>query len=182
MLFMFIFASDRGHADIDIDEIIDAYAAMVKRCAYLCLGDEGMAEDICQEVFLKLWQALPLEGGRDGMKAWLIKVTLNASRDYLRTPWRRRIRPEPADMFAACEACAASPESDAMEAERNELLYDAIMTLPLRYRAPIILHYYFDYSQQETADMLAISDTALRSRLMRARRLLRDILHEYVEL
>ena len=54
------------------------------------------------------------------------------------------------------------------------------MALPLKYREPIILHYYFDYTQQETARMLSIGDSALRSRLKRARDRLRRALGEEV--
>ena len=72
------------------------------------------------------------------------------------------------------------PEDEALQLERDEALYRAVMALPLKYREPIILHYYFDYTQQETARMLSIGDSALRSRLKRARDRLRRALGEEV--
>ena len=61
-------------------------------------------------------------------------------------------------------------------------LYKAVMDLPIKYREPIILHYYFDYTQREAARIMSISDAALRARLMRARDKLRAALGEEVEL
>ena len=76
---------------------------------------------------------------------------------------------------------SSQPEGDALAHERDEALYNAVMELPLKYREVIILHYYFDYTQQETAHLLSIGDSTLRSRLARARSMLRTMLGEEVE-
>lgn len=170
-----------GRAELDVEALIDAHSGAVKRCAYLCLRDERLAEDICQEVFLKLWQAPPRTADGAGIRAWLMRVTLNACRDYLRTPWRKRVSPSPDEAFSSCAAQGPMPEAEALRRERDEALYQAVMALPIKYREPIILHYYFDYSQRDVARILAIGDSTLRTRLMRARLMLRQALGEDVE-
>lgn len=171
-----------GHTELDVEALIDAHSGAVKRCAYLCLRDERLAEDVCQEVFVKLWQSPPRATDAAGMRAWLLRVTLNACRNVLRTPWHRRVQPAADEVFTRCAAQGPMPEAEALRQERDEQLYQAVMSLPLKYREPIILHYYFDVSQHDAARMLAIGDSTLRTRLLRARLLLRQKLGEEVEL
>lgn len=181
MLFMFTVAPPQMRAELDIEALIDEHSGAVKRCAYLCLRDEKLSEDICQEAFLRLWQNPPRARDPGGMRAWLLRVTVNACRDYLRSPWRRRVHTADDDALDSAPAHSPQPEGAALEHERDEALYKAVMELPLKYREPIILHYYFDCSQQETARILSLTDSALRSRLMRARVRLRTALGEEVE-
>lgn len=179
---LFTFTLTPAHAqELDIEALIDAHAGAVKRCAYLCLRDERLAEDICQEVFLRLWQSPPRVREGEHLRAWLLRVTINACRDYLRTPWRRRVSTARDEALTAAPAPGPLPEEQALAFERDEALYRAVMALPLKLREPIILHYYFDYSQQETARMLSIGDGTLRSRLTRARMRLRAMLGEEVD-
>ena len=180
-MFILLYALSAGRAELDVEALIDAHAGAVKRCAYLCLRDERLAEDICQEVFFRLWQAPPRVSDVAGMRAWLLRVTLNACRDNLRTPWRRRVQAASDEVFNCRAAQGPMPEAEALRRERDEALYQAVMALPLKYREPIILHYYFDCSQRDAARILAIGDSTLRSRLLRARLLLRQALGEDVE-
>lgn len=182
MLFLMTLIQMPDAAALDIEAMIDAHAGAVKRCAYLCLRDERLSEDICQEVFLRLWQRPPRAEDERGMRAWLMRVTINACRDCLRTPWMKRVRGASDDELNSRPAGTPPPEGEALTRERDEALYKAVMDLPIKYREPIILHYYFDYTQRETARIMSISDNALRARLMRARDKLRAALGEEVEL
>lgn len=181
MLLTMLFILPGRRAELDIEALIDAHSGAVKRCAYLCLRDERLAEDMCQEVFLRLWQYPPRAENDAGVRAWLLRVTVNVCRDYLRTAWRRRVQPAEDELLSASPAPGPTPEGAALTQERDDALYDAVMALPLKYREPIIMHYYFDYTQQETARILDLNGATLRSRLMRARALLRSMLGEEVE-
>lgn len=181
-MFILLSVFTAGHTELDVEALIDAHSGAVKRCAYLCLRDERMAEDVCQEVFVKLWQSPPRATNEACMRAWLLRVTLNACRNMLRTPWHRRVQHGPDEVFNQLSAQGPMPEVEALRRERDEALYQAVMDLPLKYREPIILHYYFDVSQRDTARILAIGDSTLRTRLLRARLLLRKALGEEVEL
>ena len=86
------------------------------------------------------------------------------------------------DVEALIDAHSGAVKRCAYLCLRDEALYQAVMDLPLKYREPIILHYYFDVSQRDTARILAIGDSTLRTRLLRARLLLRKALGEEVEL
>lgn len=133
----------------------DAYGAMVYRLATVYLGRRADAEDVTQEVFCRLlWRAPAFRDG-EHEKRWLLQVTANLCKDQLKGFWRKR---------------AAALEAD-IPAERPEDrgVLEAILALPEAYRAPIHLHYYEGYSVAEVADILKLSQSAVKMRLKRGR-------------
>ena len=133
----------------------DAYGAMVYRLAMVYLGRTADAEDVTQEVFCRLlWRAPDfLDGAHE--KRWLLQVTANLCRDQLKGFWRKRAAALEADLPAA------RPE------DRGVL--EAVLALPEAYRGPIHLHYYVGYSVAEVADILKLSQSAVKMRLKRGR-------------
>ena len=142
-----------------LEEAYDAYGAAVYRLAMLYLGRHADAEDITQEVFLRLLSRAPAFADGDHEKRWLLRVTANLCRDQLRGFWRRRVT-ELEDTIPA-----APPE------EREALA--AVMALPEQYKLPIHLYYYAGYSVAEIAEILKLGQSAVKMRLKRGRELLR---------
>ena len=153
------------------EELYTQYADDVLRMSYFYLGDRQQAEDVTQDVFVRLLTVKPeLEPGKE--KAWLLKVALNRCRDIWRNAWVRRVvlgspamelTPAPGDL------------NDRME--RQEML-DAIHRLPADFRDVILLHYYQGYGISEIAGMLGIPEGTISSRLSRGRKKLEEILKE----
>lgn len=141
--------------------LYDEYHNMVYRLALSITASPQDAEDIVQTVFLKMLSSPPAPGSE---KAWLIKVTVNASRDLLRSAWRRKT--EPLD------------EALTFETPEESGLFDAVMALPPKLRVLIHLYYYEGYSYAEIAKILKLSSSAVSMRLHRARQLLRSSLKE----
>lgn len=141
------------------------YAPAVFRLAYARTGSRTDAEDIMQEVFLRLIRAGPVFASEEHAKAWLLRVASNCANDLFRLPWRRREAPL-ADDLPAPEA----PETGSVT--------EAVLSLPARYRIPIHLYYYEDYSVAEIAKIIGRSEGTVKSRLFRARNLLRERLKE----
>ena len=143
--------------------IFDQYHNMVYRLALSYTRSRQDAEDLVQIVFLKLLEGKsPPQRGKE--KAWLAQVTVNASRDLLRSARRRQS--EPLD--------ETIPFTD----ETEYSLFTAVMALPQKYRVAVHLHYYEGYSLAETAKLLHVSASAVSMRLHRARNLLRSSLEE----
>lgn len=139
---------------------------MVYRLAYARTGRRDDAEDVTQEVFLRLVRSAPDFRDEEHRKAWLLRVTVNCAGDLFRSPWRKRHRPlEEADSLAAPE-------------QEESGVLDAVHALPERYRAVVHLFYYEELSVAEIADILGKSQGAVRTRLSRARALLREFLEE----
>jgi len=141
------------------EEAYDACAGAVYRLAMVYLGRRADAEDVTQEVFVRLLYRAPAFTGEDHRKRWLLRVTANLCRDQLRGFWRRRVT-ELEDTLPA-----APPE------EQEALA--AVLSLPEQYKLPIHLHYYEGYSVAEIAEILKLGQSAVKMRLKRGRELLK---------
>ena len=125
------------------------------------------AEDVMQTVFLKLWKHPVAFTDETHMDKWLTKVTVNESRSLLRARARDPISIEELETLGAV----------AEQPEERELIA-AVMQLPEPLRAVIHLHYYEDLPIKEIADLLKISQAAVKMRLVRGRNLLQSELME----
>lgn len=133
----------------------DAYGAMVYRLAMVYLGRTADAEDVTQEVFCRLLWRAPAFLDQAHEKRWLLQVTANLCKDQLKGFWRKR---------------AAALEADIpTENQGDQGVWEAILALPEAYRGPIHLHYYEGYSVAEVADILKLSQSAVKMRLKRGR-------------
>ena len=153
------------------EELYTRYANDVLRVSYFYLGDRQQAEDVTQDVFVRLLQSAPeLVEGKE--KAWLLKVALNRCRDLWRAAWVKRV-------VLGSPAMELTPAPDQMEdrMERQELLA-AIRRLPADFRDVILLHYYQGYGIAEIAQMLKVPEGTISSRLSRGRKKLEEILKE----
>ncbi len=164
-------ASSYRMDEMRFEALYAAYANDVLRMSYFYLGDRQKAEDVTQDVFLKLYTANPelLEGKE---KAWLLKVALNKCRDVWRAAWVKRV-------VLGSPAMDLAPAPGNMEdnLERQELM-QAIHKLPADFRDVVLLHYYQGLGIAEIAAMLKVPEGTISSRLSRGRKKLEAILKE----
>lgn len=145
-------------------ELARAYAPAIFRLAYARTGSRADAEDIMQEVFVRLLRAGPDFADRAHARAWLLRVAANCANDWFRAPWRRR----------------EGPLTDALPAPEHEDggVVEAVLALPAKYRTAVHLYYYEELSVAEIAKITGKSESAVKSRLFRARAMLREALKE----
>lgn len=148
---------------LDNTEIIKRYADTVYRIAYSYVRNKPDADDIFQEVFLRLVKKKPDFENDEHCKAWLIRVTVNCSKKHLRFRSRKSEIIEDTFVF-----------NDPAESILNSFL----MELEPKYRAVIHLFYYEDRKTSEISDILGIKESTVRTQLTRARRILGDKLRE----
>ena len=141
------------------------FAPAIYRLAYARTGSRADAEDVMQEVFLRLVRHKPAFDSEAHARAWLMKVASHCAADLFRLPWRRREEPLEEDMSAP-------------EGPGEGSVTEAVLSLPARYRIPIHLYYYEGYSVAEIADITGKREGTIKSHLSRARALLRDKLKE----
>ncbi len=144
------------------EALIDRYGDMVYRLALVRTGDAFGAEDVFQEVFLRLVKAQPSFASEEHAKAWLIRVTINCTKKLLFSSWRRKTQP------ILEEPAATQPEFSSV--------WLAVCSLPQDYRTVIYLHYYEGYKLEEIAQMTTSSLSSVKVRLHRARLKLRTYL------
>lgn len=142
------------------------YADTVYRVALNYLKNPHNAEDVTQEVFLRLYRTAKVPEVGEHTKAWLIRVTINECRRQLTSPWSKVM---PLEEWAETQ--------DFSSVEKREV-YEAVMSLPAKYRIAVYLHYYEGYTAAETGSFLGISTSAVCSRLERARNRLKIMLTE----
>ena len=147
---------------MDTDQLTDLflrYGDDVFRLAYSYLGCRADAEDVCQNVFLKLAEnkKTALLPGRE--KAWLLTCAANLCKSQLRSFWRRNV--------------GELDESVPFRDPEDQGLWEAVTALPPKYRAVVHLYYWEGYGQGEIAEILNISRTAVQTRMSRARDMLK---------
>ena len=121
------------------------YMDTVFRLAFNYLKSQSEADDVTQEVLIKLYRTDKDFENEEHIKHWLIRVTINECKKAFLSPWKRI---EPIEDYASTLSFT-SPE-------HGELFY-AVMDLPKKYRVPIFLYYYEDYSCEEISNFLSIA-------------------------
>jgi RNA polymerase sigma-70 factor (ECF subfamily) len=144
-------------------QAVERHSDSVYRLAMLYLRNPHDARDCCQDVFVKLMEHRKTFASDEHRKAWLLAVTKNTCRDWLRREVHRR-----ADSFEALENLPG-PQDD------NEVLA-VIFTLPENDREVLYLHYCEGYAVREICALLRLRESAAKQRLSRARQRLRELL------
>lgn len=142
--------------DTRIENIINSYGDLLYRTGIMILGNPQDVEDVLQEVMIKVLQKMPEFHDREHEKAWLLRVTINLCKDMLRFRFRHQ--------YIQIEEL----EIEAENTDDKQILRE-IMTLPARWRIVLLLHYVEGYSLKEIADILAVSENAVKKRMQRAK-------------
>ena len=145
---------------------LDRYLDTVYRLAYARTRSRQDAEDVSQEVMLKLCRNADRIESESHLKHWLIRVTVNECANLFRSPWRKRTLPLEEGMLR--ETSDLPAPSDHLDAALEKLKPDQ--------RTAIHLFYYEDMSTEEIARALGVKPTVVRERLHRARKKLKQLL------
>ena len=146
-------------------EALHKYADMVYRLAYAQVRNRTDADDIFQEVFVRLVKSSPEFGSDEHMKAWLIRVTVNCSKTLWLSAWKRRM------VFLEDKDWNRLPAEEAPV--ENEALEEAMRALPMKMRRVIHLFYYEEMSVEQIGKALSEKPSTVRSQLSRARKILK---------
>ncbi len=158
----------------DIETLMRQYGNDVLRTAYMYVKDVHTAEDIFQDVFIKVNQKLSTFEGNSSIKTWIIRITINTCKDYLKSAWNRRVVP----MMEYQEDAIVS-EADYDEVEKQDtkhLVKNTVLALPEKYRDIVLCVYFQDMTLTEAAKTLGIAEGTAKSRLSRARLRLKEVL------
>jgi RNA polymerase sigma-70 factor (ECF subfamily) len=151
----------------EANRAIQRYADTVRRICMVHLKNEADTEDIFQTVFLKYVLSSVSFESDEHEKAWLIRVTINACKDLLKSFFRSRTVP----LDELLEQPAAIPPD-------NREVLEAVLSLPQRYRDVVYLHYFEDYTAPEISRVLGKNVNTIYTLLTRSKRLLREKLGE----
>ncbi|HBY32898.1 MAG TPA: RNA polymerase subunit sigma [Clostridiales bacterium] len=174
-----------GRQNLNVEELFRLYGNDVLRMCNVYLRKQSLAEDAFQDVFVKVMTRSDSYRGDSDVKYWILSIARNVCLDYLKSSYmkrtsfmgdlldktkpqgeeKKRIRPLPGNQV----------EDRLVEAmDTSNPLLDAVQNLPAKYKDVILLRFYFDMDNEAIARQLGITESTVRSRLMRARAKLKD--------
>ena len=162
--------ADEPLLPLDTAGVVSHYESMVYGIALTHTPCRGDADDVFQDVFLTYHRRRPDCRSESHRKAWLITTTLNCARSVSRSSWRTRVVPlTPRDH-------AEVPDQFSFASDAQNVVFSALRSLPDTYRSVLHLFYFEDLPVARIADLLGLDAGAVKMRLSRGRRLMRDTL------
>ncbi len=150
-----------------IQELIERYQHNLFVAAFQVCKNREDAEDIVQETFIQYHTSNKEFESEEHIRAWLLRVAMNKAKNVNLTFWRRNRQP-----------LEDYIETLTFETEAAGELFETVLKLPEKYRMVLHLFYYEEYSIQEIAGVLKLSEGNVKARLSRGRKMLRDVLKE----
>lgn len=164
----------------DYDRIVTLHRTPLLAFLTRYLADSGAAADVAQDAFVRAYFTLDRFDDRRPFSRWLFTIAANLARDYLRKAGRRQQRLQ----AAVQEERLTEPSGESGKEEEMAALDREIAALPEGMREPIVLHYQMDWPLAEIARHLGTTEGAVKTRLHRAREILREklkhVTHESV--
>lgn len=161
---------EKIEAEKSVERMMDTYGRDVLRVAFLYLKDKHRAEDAFQEVFLRVYKKYNSFKHESSEKTWLIRITVNVCKDYLKSSWIKRVllidSVKPEDTVP-------NIDTEVIRMEENKFLFKEVLALPSLFKDVIVLFYYQEFSIIEISKILGIPEGTVRSRMHRAREMLK---------
>lgn len=159
---------------MDIEQLVHTYSDYLYRVALVYTKDARAAEEVVQDVFFNYYRKQSQFKGEATLKTYLVKMTINRSYDYLRS-WKNK-------RLVLLEKIQGKPSTTTeqllLQMEMRGEVTQAVLALPVKYREIIVLYYYEEFSINEISALTGVSETALKSRLQRARKKLKITLQD----
>lgn len=157
----------REESKLRVEELYAAHAQGAVRLAYLLVGDHEVAQDIAQEAFLRAFGRFADMRKPASFPNYLKATIVNLTRKHFR---RRGLERLYVERLRARPVQSVAPPS----VEQREIVTQALLKVPQRQRAALVLHYYEDLSEYQVAELLGVSEQAARSLVARGRKTLRE--------
>jgi RNA polymerase sigma-70 factor (ECF subfamily) len=176
-------AARQGNQDA-FAELVYSFQDMVFNLCYRMLNDAPEAEDATQEAFLRAYRYLERYDASRSFKTWLLSIASNHCIDRLRKRRMHMVSLDdavPGESSLALSSDEPTPEQATLDSERGLHIQTMLDNLAPDYRAAVVLRYWYDYSYAEIAETMGTTESAIKSRLFRARQQLADLLREQEE-
>lgn len=160
-----------------IDEIMNKYGQEVLQFVYSYVNNKEVAEDLTQDIFVKCYKSLHTYKGNSNLKTWLWRIAINHCKDYLKSWYNKKVIVTEDD-FTYMESQKESVEQIVIQSAEDSRLASAVMNLPIKYREVIYLFYYEELSIKEIATVIEVKENTIKTRLKKAKELLKKGLEE----
>ena len=161
--------------------LVEEYARMVGTVVWRATGDRAAVEDLVQDVFLRVFRALPSFGGRAKLSTWIYTIAHRVAIDYRRQATRSREDPgaardddaDPGDLDRWPTTQVADPEALAIQEQAGELIRNGLAQLPDKYRLPLVYASIDGLDHATVAEMLSVPRGTVKTLVFRAKQMLR---------
>ncbi|MED4205698.1 sigma-70 family RNA polymerase sigma factor [Neobacillus mesonae] len=156
-----------------IDEIMNRYGQEILQLTFSYVNNKAVAEDLTQDIFVKCYKNLHTYNGKSKLRTWLWRIAINHCKDFLKSWYNKNVvitEEAPAMNVTKKEMV----EEKVIQKEVDDQLITAVMSLPIKYREVIYLHYYEDMQIKEIALLTEVSNNTIKTRLRRAKELLKE--------
>ena len=160
-------------------ELVSRFERMVHGLVYRQTRDQALSEDLAQDVFMQLWKVLPAFTSGAALGSWLKKVSINAVISHWRQEESQRRRLEAMQEAFPPREGAETVMAQLIEDERRDQVREALETLPADLRSLLTLRLYEEMSYEELAESLGLEVGTVRSRLFRARQMVKEVLERW---
>ena len=168
-----IIAENDCTRDKVVEILIDEYSDRILHLAYTYVHNKVIAEDLTQEIFIKCYERFHQFNGQSSLKTWVYRIASNHCKDYLRS-WHYRKVTLNEKLLAYIPSKAKQVEEQIIDRSEEDTLVQAIMGLPTNYREVIFLYYYEELSLKEISKVTGVNRNTIKTRLQRARELVKE--------
>lgn len=156
-----------------IDQIMDNYSDDILHLVFTYVRNQTTAEDLTQEIFIKCYEKLDQFNHQSSIKTWVYRIAINHCKDYLRS-WQYRKITFSEKISDYIPSKSKHMDEELISKNVANSLTNAVMNLPVKYREVVFLHYYEELSLANISKMTAVNKNTLKTRLKRARELLKN--------
>ncbi|MDK8643606.1 sigma-70 family RNA polymerase sigma factor [Niallia taxi] len=162
-----------------IDQLMQEYSDDILHLVYTYVKNRTTAEDLTQEIFIKCYEKLNQLNQQATLKTWVYRIASNHCKDYLRS-WHYRKITLSDKILDYIPSKSKQVEEEIIANSEGNILINAVMNLPLKYREVVFLHYYEELSLAEISKITSVNINTIKTRLKRAKELLKDKMIEEV--
>jgi RNA polymerase sigma-70 factor (ECF subfamily) len=163
------------------DRLVRDHDGWVRSAIYAVTGRRDLVDDVAQQVWTRVWERLETLKNPHHLKSWLYSIARNAALDASVSERQRQARIDRLRLWAAAPRSSADPVGTVGGNETQQTLLRAVQALPAIYREPFVLRHLQDWNYVEIGEVLDLPVETVETRLVRARRMLRETLHGQVE-
>ncbi|ABW17729.1 RNA polymerase sigma factor [Alkaliphilus oremlandii] len=160
-------------------KLIEYYGEKLLRLAYIIIGDYQLAEDALQESYINIYRHINHFNEKSSLLTWVTRITINNAKQALKKKNKRAWNP----LYHSINESSNSPPLtyDIIQKEEYEKVNKTLMSLPIKYREALYLHYYEELKIKEIANILDIGESGVKSRLQRGRTMLEEMLRKELD-
>ena len=162
-----------------IDGLMHEYSDDILHLVYTYVRNRATAEDLTQEIFIKCYEKLHQFNRQATIKTWVYRIASNHCKDYLKS-WHYRKITLTDKLLDYIPSKSKQVEEEVIANSEENSLTNAVMNLPLKYREVVFLHYYEELTLLEISKITAVNINTIKTRLKRAKELLKDKMIEEV--